>query len=143
MHPYCEDAKYVFEQDLYADVVDVMFNEFYFTRIKTLPWSPLAGGMLAGKDRDTDRSKMRPGYTDEESVITDRVVELAAKKNVPAAQLALAWVLSKDVVSSPIIGCRKESHLEDAIKALEVKLTDEDTAYLEEPYKPRVPVGHA
>ncbi|GAB5586886.1 CSG1/SUR1-like protein [Umbelopsis nana] len=119
MHPYCIDAK-----------------------IKTLPWSPLAGGMLTGKDRGTERSKMRAVYTEEESAITDRVLDLAEKKKVPAAQLALAWVLSKDVVSSPIVGIRKDSHLEDAIKALEVKLSDEDIKYLEEPYKPRVPVGH-
>jgi aryl-alcohol dehydrogenase-like predicted oxidoreductase len=97
---------------------------------------------LAGKNRGTSREDSQPEYSAAESEITDRVVELAAKKNVPAAQLALAWVLSKDVVSSPIVGCRKESQLEDAIKALEVKLTDEDTAYFEEPYVPRVPQGH-
>lgn len=119
MHPYCLDGK-----------------------IGTLPWSPLAGGMLAGKDRGTERSKMRPGYTAEESIITDRVAELAEKKGVPAAQLALAWVLSKEIVSSPIVGIRKDSHLEDAIRSLEVKLSEEDVKYLEEPYKPRTPVGH-
>ncbi|KAG2181713.1 hypothetical protein INT44_008528 [Umbelopsis vinacea] len=119
MHPYCSDAK-----------------------IKTLPWSPLAGGMLAGKNRDTERSKMRPDYNEQENGITDRVVELAEKKGVPAAQLALAWVLSKDVVASPIIGCRKESHLEDAIKALDIKITEEEAKNLEELYQPRTPVGH-
>lgn len=107
-----------------------------------MPWSPLAGGMLAGKDRGTERSKMRPGYTEEESVITDRVIELAAQKNVPAAQVALAWVLAKDVVSSPIIGAGKEKHLIDAIQALSVELTEKEIKYLEEPYVPRVPVGH-
>ncbi|KAH8550893.1 NADP-dependent oxidoreductase domain-containing protein [Umbelopsis sp. PMI_123] len=119
MHPYCIDAK-----------------------IKTLPWSPLAGGMLVGKNRDTGRAKLGAGYTEEDSAITDRVAELAEKKGVPAAQLALAWVLSKDVVSSPVIGPRKEHHLLDAIQALAVEITDEDAKYLEEPYKPRTPVGH-
>jgi aryl-alcohol dehydrogenase-like predicted oxidoreductase len=117
-------------------------NHIVCNRIKTLPWSPLAGGQLAGKNRDTDRSKMRPAYTAEEDIITDRVVEVAAKKGVPAAQVALAWVLSKDVVSSPIIGVRKESHLVDCIQALEVNITEEEAKYLEEPYKPRTPVGH-
>ena len=98
--------------------------------------------MLAGKNRDTERSKLRPDYNEQEDAITDRVVELAEKKGVPAAQLALAWVLSKDVVCSPIIGCRKESHLEDAIKALDVKITDEEAKSLEELYQPRTPVGH-
>jgi aryl-alcohol dehydrogenase-like predicted oxidoreductase len=113
-----------------------------YIRIKTLPWSPLAGGMLAGKNRDSVRSKSRSNYNSEESAITDRVIELAEKRGVSAAQLALAWVLSKDVVTSPIVGCRKDSHLEDAIKALSVNITAEDAKYLEENYKPRTPVGH-
>jgi aryl-alcohol dehydrogenase-like predicted oxidoreductase len=117
-------------------------NHIVCNSIKTLPWSPLAGGMLVGKNRDTDRAKLGAGYTEEESAITDRVAELAEKKGVPAAQLALAWVLSKDVVSSPVIGPRKEHHLLDAIQALAVEITDEDAKYLEEPYKPRTPVGH-
>jgi aryl-alcohol dehydrogenase-like predicted oxidoreductase len=120
MHPYCMDAS-----------------------IRTLPWSPLAGGKVLGKGRDTPREKMQhKDCTEEESAIIDRVSKLATKKGVSTAEVGLAWVLSKDVVSSPIIGPRKMSHLEDAIKALELKLSDEDVKYLEEPYKPRVPAGH-
>ncbi|CAM0135622.1 hypothetical protein VKS41_005273 [Umbelopsis sp. WA50703] len=120
MHPYCMDAS-----------------------IRTLPWSPLAGGKVLGKGRDTPREKMQhKDCTEEESAIIDRVSKLATKKGVSTAEVGLAWVLSKDVVSSPIIGPRKMSHLEDAIKALELKLSEEDVKYLEEPYKPRVPAGH-
>ncbi|KAG2177328.1 hypothetical protein INT43_007985, partial [Umbelopsis isabellina] len=120
MIPYCKDAK-----------------------IKTLPWSPLAGGKILGKGRDTPReNRQHKEYSEEEEAIIDRVAELANNKGVSAAEIGLAWVLSKDVVSSPIIGPRKMNHLEDAIKALDVKLSDEDIKSLEEPYKPRVPVGH-
>ncbi|CAM0141033.1 hypothetical protein VKS41_007751 [Umbelopsis sp. WA50703] len=119
MHPYCLDAK-----------------------VGTLPWSPLAGGKLAGKNRGTTREENQSAYSEAESAITDRVAELAEKKKIPAAQIALAWVLTKDVVSSPIIGAGKESHLIDGIQALSVDLTEDDIKYLEEPYVPRVPVGH-
>jgi aryl-alcohol dehydrogenase-like predicted oxidoreductase len=97
---------------------------------------------LAGRGRNTARSNLHSDYTPAESQITDRVVELAEKKNIPPAQLALAWVMTKAVVSSPIIGAGKESHLIDAIQSLDVKLSEEDIKYLEEPYVPRVPVGH-
>jgi aryl-alcohol dehydrogenase-like predicted oxidoreductase len=107
-----------------------------------LPWSPLAGGKLAGKNRGTTREENQSAYSEAESAITDRVAELAEKKKIPAAQIALAWVLTKDVVSSPIIGAGKESHLIDGIQALSVDLTEDDIKYLEEPYVPRVPVGH-
>ncbi|KAJ2956293.1 hypothetical protein NQZ79_g7844 [Umbelopsis isabellina] len=129
MHPYCLDAN-----------IDLLVPVVY--RVGTLPWSPLAGGRLAGKNRGTTRSENQPEYSAAESEITDRVIELAKKKNVPAAQLALAWVLTKDVVSSPIIGAGKESHLIDGIQALSVELTEEEIKHLEEPYVPRVPVGH-
>jgi aryl-alcohol dehydrogenase-like predicted oxidoreductase len=98
-----------------------------------LPWSPLAGGKLAGKNRGTTREENQSAYSEAES---------AEKKKIPAAQIALAWVLTKDVVSSPIIGAGKESHLIDGIQALSVDLTEDDIKYLEEPYVPRVPVGH-
>jgi aryl-alcohol dehydrogenase-like predicted oxidoreductase len=110
-------------------------------RIGTLPWSPLAGGKLAGKDRGTARGKNHQ-YTEEESVIADRVAEIAEKKNVSAAQVAIAWVLAKDVVNSPIIGAGKESHLVDAIQSLSVKLDEDEIKYLEEPYRPCNPYGH-
>ncbi|KAI8579745.1 hypothetical protein K450DRAFT_240131 [Umbelopsis ramanniana AG] len=119
MHPYCVDSK-----------------------IGTLPWSPLAGGKLAGKNRGTTREKTTQPYTEAETEISDRVAEIAKKKNVPPAQVAIAWVLAKSVVSSPIIGAGKESHLIDGIQALSVKLDDDEIKHLEEPYVPRVPQGH-
>jgi 1-deoxyxylulose-5-phosphate synthase len=97
---------------------------------------------LAGKNRGTSREKMTQPYTDAETEITDRVAEIAKRKNVPPAQVALAWVLAKSVVSSPIIGAGKESHLIDGIQALSVKLDDDEIKQLEEPYVPRVPQGH-
>ncbi|GAB5586887.1 CSG1/SUR1-like protein [Umbelopsis nana] len=112
------------------------------SKIGTLPWSPLAGGMLAGKNRGTSREAMYAELTAAESEIVDRVVDLAKKKDVPPAQLALAWVLSKDAISAPIIGPRSEKHLYDGIQALSIQLTEDDIKLLEEPYVPRVPQGH-
>jgi aryl-alcohol dehydrogenase-like predicted oxidoreductase len=98
--------------------------------------------MLAGKNRGTSRETMYAELTAAESEIVDRVVDLAKKKDIPPAQVALAWVLSKDVVSAPIIGPRSEKHLYDGIQALSIQLTEDDIKLLEEPYVPRVPQGH-
>jgi aryl-alcohol dehydrogenase-like predicted oxidoreductase len=72
----------------------------------------------------------------------ERVAELAEKHGVPRARIALAWLLQKDPVTAPIVGATKISHLEDAVGALDVKLTAEEVAYLEEPYVPHRIVGH-
>ncbi|GAB5589516.1 hypothetical protein Unana1_04416 [Umbelopsis nana] len=120
----------------------VTMQNHYNLLIGTLPWSPMAGGKLAGKNRGTSRESTQAEFTAAESEIVDRVVDLAKKKDVPPAQLALAWVLSKDVVSSPIIGARTENHLYDGIQALSIQLTEDDIKLLEEPYVPRVPEGH-
>jgi aryl-alcohol dehydrogenase (NADP+) len=83
-------------------------------------------------------------YDDPES--NDRAVvaaleELSGKRGVPMAQLAMAWVLSKPEVTSPIVGVSKSSHLEDAVAAVGLKLTAEEIAALEAPYQPRVVTG--
>ncbi|GGJ12554.1 oxidoreductase [Alicyclobacillus cellulosilyticus] len=117
--------------------------------IAVIPYSPLAGGLLA---RDVTVETLR-SQTDQvlhqkydrmlehDRVIIDRVGELAAKHGVPRAQIALAWLLHKPGVTAPIVGVTKEHHLTDAIAALDIKLTPEEMAYLEEPYVPHPVVG--
>jgi 1-deoxyxylulose-5-phosphate synthase len=115
--------------------------------IGVLPWSPLARGKLT---RDWDESTERSG-TDEfgkrlydeasDRAVVERVAEVAAARGVPRAQVALAWVLSKPVVTAPIVGVTKDAHLDDAVAAVDLQLTDEEVARLEEPYTPHAVVG--
>jgi aryl-alcohol dehydrogenase-like predicted oxidoreductase len=111
------------------------------------PWSPLAGGFLTGTRKkgaktDTARAIATEGIftdldpKDDDWPIIDRLVELAAKKHVTPSQVALAWLLSKPEISSPIVGATKLSHLEDAIEATKLVLTAEDIKFLEELYLP-------
>ncbi len=72
----------------------------------------------------------------------ERAAEVAAKRGVPRAHIALAWLLQNEPVTAPIIGATKITHLEVAVGALAVKLTQEEVAYLEEPYVPHRIVGH-
>jgi 1-deoxyxylulose-5-phosphate synthase len=117
--------------------------------IAVLPWSPLARGRLT---RDWDESTSR-SETDEfgktlydpssDRTIVERVASLASARDVPRAQVALAWLLSKSVVTSPIVGVTKMAHLDDAIAAVDLELTAEEIASLEEPYTPHPVVGFA
>ena len=70
--------------------------------------------------------------------MVERVAEVAEKRGVPRAQIALAWVFQKDPITSPIIGSTKASHLEDAAASLSIRLSPEAIAYMEEPYVPRI-----
>jgi aryl-alcohol dehydrogenase (NADP+) len=113
-----------------------------------LPWSPLARGRLTRDwDESTERSDNdefgRKLYDTAESdrLIVERVAAVAAARGVPRAQVALAWVLSKSVVTSPIVGVTKPQHLEDALEAVDLELTAAETASLEEPYTPHPVVG--
>ncbi|MDY6328239.1 MAG: aldo/keto reductase [Lachnospiraceae bacterium] len=117
--------------------------------VSLMPYSPLAAGHLTRPEWNTDtlRSKTdrvamgKYDRTEEQDIkIVGRVHELALKYGVKMQQIALAWHWAKGV-ASPIIGSTKVSHLEDAIKALDVKLTPEDIEYLEEPYIPHRIVG--
>jgi aryl-alcohol dehydrogenase-like predicted oxidoreductase len=72
----------------------------------------------------------------------EQVAEIAEKHGVPRAHVALAWLLQKQPVTAPIIGATKTTHLEVAVGALSVSLTEEEVAYLEEPYVPHAIVGH-
>ena len=117
--------------------------------VSLMPYSPLAAGHLTRPQWNTDtlRSKTdrvamgKYDRTEEQDMeIVRRVHELALKYNVKMQQIALAWHWAKGV-SAPIIGATKAAHLEDAAKALDVKLTQEDISYLEEPYVPHRIVG--
>jgi aryl-alcohol dehydrogenase-like predicted oxidoreductase len=118
-------------------------------KIAVIPWSPLARGLLTGgrsKDRnETERSRTdafgKSLYSDADFDIADRVTEIAQKRGIPNAQIALAWVLSKSVVTAPIVGASKPTHIEDAVAALTVKLTDEEISQLEELYQPHAVMG--
>jgi len=119
--------------------------------IGVIPWSPMARGYLTRPHEELDAT--RRGETDDYAhehpyaegggqEINERVQELAADHGVSMAQIALAWLLHKDWVTAPIIGASKVEHLEDAVEALEVDLSDSDMEYLEEPYEPVEVSGH-
>ena len=113
------------------------------------PYSPLAAGRVCRMWNDdtlrskTDKTAVKK-YDDAKDIdlpIVKRIKEIADKKNISMAQVSLAWLLSKKLVASPIIGCTKISQLEDLVKAIKVKLSEEDIKYLEELYKPHNVVG--
>jgi len=115
-------------------------------RIAVLPWSPLARGRLTRDwDDQTERSRTdefgKNLYDGTDQLIVERLRELSEKRGVPRAQLALAWLLHKPVVTSPIFGATKPQHIEDALASLEVELSDDELRWLEEPYTPHRIVG--
>ena len=109
-----------------------------------LPWSPLARGLLAGTrtregDRLTTRARTDPFadslYTPElDFAVVDRVVDVATRRGVAAAQVALAWLLHKPGVTAPIVGATKAGHVDDALAAEQLALSEDEVARLEEPY---------
>ncbi len=115
-----------------------------------LPWSPLARGRLArrwasgttGRSETDKFQKVLYGGTEEaDHAVVDRLAGMAEEKDVPMATLALAWMLGKPVVTAPIVGASKPNHLEDALRALEVRLTPEEVAGLEQAYVPHPVLG--
>ncbi len=119
-------------------------------KIGVIPYSPLAAGRLT-RDwssettlrAETDQiAKTKYDATaDTDRQVVERVAELADKHGVPRVHVALAWLLQKKPVTAPIIGATKISHLENAVGALSVTLTEDQVAYLEEPYAPHPVVG--
>jgi aryl-alcohol dehydrogenase-like predicted oxidoreductase len=120
--------------------------------VAVIPWSPLARGVLAGTrsregEKRTTRSETDP-FTDylysqpTDFDVVDRVGEVAAERGVPSAQVALAWLLHRPGVTAPIVGATKLGHLEDALAAEELELSDKDMQRLEEPYVPHPVLGH-
>lgn len=121
--------------------------------VGVIPWSPLARGFLAGnrgRARDegpTSRAKTddyahRLYYAESDFDVVDRVVELATKRGVAPAQIALAWILHRPGVTAPIVGASKMEQLEQALAALDVTLSDDEMKALEEPYRPHATLGH-
>lgn len=119
------------------------------TGVGVIPWSPLARGRLA---RDpggtTDRSasdefqrRLFDPTAEQDRAILDAVGRIAADRGVPRAQVALAWVLAQRAVTAPIVGATKAQHLEDAIAAEALELTDDELSALEEHYVPHAPTG--
>jgi 1-deoxyxylulose-5-phosphate synthase len=116
--------------------------------IGIIPWSPLARGRLARPwDESTARSEQdefgRRLYGEEDRVVVERVGEIAQQRGISRAQVALAWMLAQPGMTSPIVGATKPHHLDDAVAAVEVRLTPEEIATLEEPYRPHPILGHA
>jgi 1-deoxyxylulose-5-phosphate synthase len=120
-------------------------------RIGVTPYSPLASGRLTRdwsqttyrSETDQIQKSKYDATADTDRLVVERVAELAKKYGVPRTQIALAWLLQKETVSSPIIGATKISHLVEAVGALNIKLTANETAFLEEPYIPHLIVGHS
>ncbi|KAI0737382.1 aryl-alcohol dehydrogenase [Daedaleopsis nitida] len=132
---------------VYREEEREMFPTLKLFGVGSIPWSPLARGLLTrpidaeSKRGNTDRMIGR--YKNESTAtIVSRVEELAKKKGVSMAQIAIAWVLAKPGVTAPIIGTTSLSNLEDILGGLDVQLSEEELKYLEDPYKPVAIVGH-
>jgi len=122
-------------------------------KIGVIPWSPLARGFLTGTRRrggggETIRSRSddfagNMYFKETDFQIVDRVLDLAKRRGVPPAQIALAWLLHQPGVAAPIIGASKMQHLEDAVAASGIELTDDECRFLEELYQPHPVLGHS
>ncbi len=120
--------------------------------IGVIPWSPLSRGFLGRKAdpenvKDSTRAKSDNAHNLEygpaDYAIRNKVSEIAAARDVSNAQVAQAWMLHKPAITAPIVGASKMSHLEDAIKAVDLKLTADEIASLEAPYLPKAVKGHS
>jgi aryl-alcohol dehydrogenase-like predicted oxidoreductase len=111
-------------------------------KIGVMPWSPLAAGRLAQPwGTATDLRSKVDEIVDSDRKVVERLEEVAKKRGVPMAQIALAWLLQKEPVIAPIVGTTEISHIEQAVGALSIKLTPEEIALLEEPYVPHPVLG--
>jgi 1-deoxyxylulose-5-phosphate synthase len=119
--------------------------------VGVIPWSPLARGLLTGtRTRSGEKRTIRAEtdafgdslYGPQDFDVVDRAAEVASDRGVPAAQVALAWLLHRPGVTAPIVGATKIEHLEDALAAADLTLSDEEIARLEEPYVPHRVIGH-
>ena len=113
-----------------------------------LPWSPLARGLLAGgRDRKTARAGSdryaEDLYDEGDFDVVDAVRSVAEERGLPPARIALAWLLGRPGVTAPIVGATKLDHLEDAVAAVHVSLSEDEVAQLEAPYRPHPVRGHS
>jgi aryl-alcohol dehydrogenase-like predicted oxidoreductase len=117
--------------------------------VGVIPWSPLARGRLARlpEERTTTRAGSDPiadnMYTEADDAVVRAVADVAKARELPLARVALAWMLHKEAVTAPIVGATKPGHIEDAVAAVDVELSDEEIAALEAPYVPHPVLGHA
>jgi aryl-alcohol dehydrogenase (NADP+) len=119
--------------------------------VGVIPWSPLARGLLTGsRSKDLSGDTARSGsdeyaaklYVEGDWSVVERVLELAKRREVGPAQVALAWLLHQEGVAAPIIGATKLHHLEDAVASVDLELSDDERSFLEEPYIPHPIRGH-
>jgi aryl-alcohol dehydrogenase-like predicted oxidoreductase len=116
--------------------------------VGVIPWSPLARGRLARlpEERTTTRSGSDPiadnMYTESDDAVVRAVAEVAKARDLPLAQVALAWMLHQEAITAPIVGATKPGHIEDAVAAVDVELSDDEIAALEAPYVPHPVLGH-
>ncbi|KAK7033311.1 Aldo-ket-red domain-containing protein [Favolaschia claudopus] len=136
---------------VYREEEREMFPTLKHFGVGAIPWSPLARGALTRpleKMNETKRSGsdgMLPSVylqTEGNKTVINRVEEIAKKRGISMAQVSIAWALSKEGVSAPIIGSTSLANIEDAIAATKVKLTEEEIKSLEEPYQPMAVLGH-
>jgi aryl-alcohol dehydrogenase (NADP+) len=115
--------------------------------VGVIPWSPLARGRLTRDwDATTTRSETDEWghmYQESDRDVVERVSEVAERRGVPRAQVALAWLLSNPAVTAPIVGATKLGHLDDAVAAIDLQLDAAEIALLEEPYRPHTIAGLA
>lgn len=134
---------------LYREEEREMFPTLKMFGVGSIPWSPLARGALTRPlGQQTSRGQVDwfiGNYAQASSyeTIINRVEELAKKKGVTMAQIAIAWILTKEGVSAPIVGTTSVANLKDIIAGIDVKLTVEEIKFLEEEYKPTAVIGHS
>jgi aryl-alcohol dehydrogenase-like predicted oxidoreductase len=134
---------------LYREEEREMLPQCAAEGIGVIPWSPLARGRLARPwDTTSTRSetdefgkRLFSRMAEADRQVVDRVTQVAEARGLPRAQIALAWLLSKPVITAPIVGATKLQHLDDALAAVSVKLTAEEIATLEEAYVPHPLAG--
>ncbi|KDQ17441.1 hypothetical protein BOTBODRAFT_30237 [Botryobasidium botryosum FD-172 SS1] len=132
---------------LYREEEREMYPTLKTLGVGSIPWSTLAKGILARPFVSETTRTREDGFlnrirSEKDEAIISRVEEIAKRKGVSMAQVSLAWILSKDGVTAPIVGITSLEKLEDTIGALNVSLTPEEIRYLEEPYAPRRILGH-
>jgi 1-deoxyxylulose-5-phosphate synthase len=136
---------------LYREEEREMLPQCLDMGVGVIPWSPLARGLLAGtRTRSGARRTTRAAtdayadelYTSADFDVIDRLIKVAAERSLPPAQVALAWLLHQPGVTAPIIGATQPGHLDDAVAAVDVALSDQEITQLEEPYRPHPVRGH-
>ena len=136
---------------VYREEEREMIPQCIETGVGLIPWSPMARGFFARNSKsgnETTRYKTDGFFKElygreDDFLVANRVEEIAKARGLTSSQVALAWVLSKPYISSPIIGSSKEAHLDQALATLDVKLSDQEVKRLEELYQPHPVLGHS